>query len=97
MAELDRKIAEAQKVLDSLKAQQAYEEKLAPKYKLARMLHEKLCRYNHTDGCSWFYFVKGAEDDWTDYSHATYLAKAVRMLAAANGNGKVVLDVVEAM
>lgn len=28
-------------------------------YKLATILHDSRCRYNHTDGCSWYY-----EEDW---------------------------------
>lgn len=47
---------------------------------LAIMLHTKLCHDNHTDRCSFYYEIKGIEDDWTAYTHKTYLEKADNML-----------------
>lgn len=37
------------------------QDKRAPLFKLADVLHDVLCQANHTDGCSWFY---GKEDDY---------------------------------
>lgn len=42
---------------------------------LAIKLHEKLCRLNHTDGCSWFY-----EQTWDGGRHQRYLEKAKNIL-----------------
>lgn len=28
---------------------------LTPERRLAEKLHERLCHWNHTDGCGWFY------------------------------------------
>ena len=42
---------------------------------LAEFLHKSTCRWNHTDGCGWYY-----RDDWTDYEHKKYLAIAERLL-----------------
>ena len=39
---------------------------------LADKLHEHLCRWNHGDACNWYY----APDDWSEYNHKVYLAKA---------------------
>lgn len=45
---------------------------------LAEAMHGKMCRHNHTDGCSWFY------DDWgklpLDYSRKEYYEKALKVL-----------------
>jgi hypothetical protein len=38
---------------------------------VAELLHSKMCKYNHTDACGWFY-DKG---DWTEYSRVCYLKR----------------------
>lgn len=43
----------------------------------AEILHENLCKHNHTDGCGWFY----DNGDWTEYSRKIYLEMARRLLA----------------
>lgn len=50
--------------------------KLAPEQQIAIMLHEKLCHWNHIDGCGWHYEVKKDGHDWNGYAHADYLKKA---------------------
>lgn len=51
---------------------------------IARLLHKKLCHYNHTDQCGWYYntVYDGLADDWTSYSHKEYLEKANRLIEA---------------
>lgn len=51
---------------------------------IARLLHKKLCHYNHTDQCGWYYSTvyDGLADDWTSYSHKEYLEKANRLIEA---------------
>ena len=51
---------------------------------IARLLHKKLCHYNHTDQCGWYYstLYDGLADDWTSYSHKEYLEKANRLIEA---------------
>lgn len=53
-------------------------------HEIARLLHKKLCHYNHTDQCGWYYSTvyDGLADDWTSYSHKEYLEKANRLIEA---------------
>ena len=48
-------------------------------YRLARELHALLCRWNHTDGCGWFYEFKDKQDVWTGDAHYRYLTRARRL------------------
>lgn len=36
---------------------------------LAVVLHDAYCRYNHTDGCGWFYEIRNGKTDWTGWAH----------------------------
>lgn len=58
---------------------------------VANALHEKMCRWNHTDGCSYHY------EKWSNPGHAKskYLKKAQAMLAKADV--KTVLALIEEM
>lgn len=47
---------------------------------LAELMHKKSCRYNHTDGCGWFY----DRGDWTEYSRGEYLGKAKALLSVVD-------------
>lgn len=53
-------------------------------HNIARLLHERLCRYDHTESCGWYYHTvyDGLADDWTSYSHREYLEKANRLIEA---------------
>lgn len=64
---------------------------------LAIWLHGELCKHNHTDGCGWFYEVKGLIDDWSGHEHKMYLQKADNALAAANNNIDMVKNIVTAV
>lgn len=49
--------------------------------RLAEELHAMLCRWDHTEGCSWFYEVSGAQKGWDGgYSHVEYLKRAQKVL-----------------
>jgi hypothetical protein len=76
----ERELAEAEQALAErkLKLAQAKENliSLSPTHQLAISLHDKLCTWNHTDGCSWMYAVRDGVHDWGDYSHEKYLQKA---------------------
>ena len=43
--------------------------------KLAIILHDNFCRYNHADECFWFY-----EDSWEEPEHSVYHTRALRIL-----------------
>jgi len=49
---------------------------ITPEHELATLLHEALCRWNHTDGCGWYY-----QDNWEDSVHQRYLKVAEKILA----------------
>lgn len=52
------------------------EAELVPEDKqFAEELHAKMCRWNHTDGCGWFWV-----NDWNDRTHKEWLDKARRLL-----------------
>lgn len=68
--ELKKELAELEKTVAAFDA-------LDPEQKLAISLHETLCRWNHTDGCSWFYEMHpGNIDNWDGCAHTEYLLKA---------------------
>jgi hypothetical protein len=45
--------------------------------KLAILIHDHSCGYNHTDGCGWMYEMKNGLHDWNHgEAHYPYLEKA---------------------
>ena len=62
LAELEQKLEEAKTEPDDIR--------------LARELHGLLCKWNHMDGCGWFYESKNKKEDWTGHEHDLYLGKA---------------------
>ena len=47
--------------------------------KLAEMLHAVLCKYNHADGCAWYYEKNKNQHDWTAHTHDRWYQHAVRV------------------
>ena len=45
-------------------------------HRLAILLHDALCRWNHTDGCGWFYEVQEDIHDWRKRDHQVWLKKS---------------------
>ena len=49
---------------------------------IAEIIHERMCHWNHTDGCAWYY------DTWEDEklrgSRQTYFEKAESILAVVS-------------
>lgn len=80
MKKLEAEIAEKQQKLEELKEQHRLEALQAPEFKLAILLHDMTCKWNHTDGCSWYYEMvkhsKGEEHNWTGWAHDQFLRKA---------------------
>lgn len=54
-------------------------------YKLATELHDQFCRYNHTDGCSWYYEEGWYNDDpnnvkkWNETEHSNWFKMATKV------------------
>ena len=49
--------------------------------KLAITIHEKMCRWNHTDGCSWYYEIPRGVPDWSGHAHSKYWNIAAQLLS----------------
>ena len=45
--------------------------------RMAMLMHERLCRENHTDMCSW-----GYEETWVSYIKSKYLGAARKAISA---------------
>jgi len=50
-----------------------------PLQKLAIELHSIHCRWNHTDGCGWFYEICDGSHTWTSASHLGYYKDAEKL------------------
>jgi hypothetical protein len=74
--DIDAEIQEAEQKLAKLKEERKSFEGLSEEQKLAELIHESQCRWNHTDGCSWYY------EKWGDpgYAKKEYLQKANNIL-----------------
>lgn len=73
-----KKIAELEEKLAQLKSEQEEYDLLSEDKKLAEFIHQQTCRFNHTDGCGWYY------ESWRQPSststRAGYLKKATNIL-----------------
>ncbi len=69
IAELEAKLAEKKK-------EKAKFDAMPERQRLAEIIHEKQCTWNHTDGCGWYY------ESWEKpgYSRNEYLEKADKLL-----------------
>jgi len=74
--DIDEKIKELEKEIEELKEQKRWFNGLPQAQKIAELLHEKQCHWNHTDGCGWYY------ENWHNpgYARKEYLKKAEAML-----------------
>ena len=52
---IDEKISQLEAEIEKLNKEKLVYEALIPEERLAELLHEKICKYNHMDGCSWYY------------------------------------------
>jgi hypothetical protein len=79
--EIDRMIAEHERDLQVLKERKKEYLEMdvisdTPAGKLAIALHEKMCKNDHTEYCSWYYFARDGKHDWSEFAHNQYLTKA---------------------
>ena len=75
--QLKTKIEEYQKDIQLLEAKIAADALESPDKKLAVVLHDLLCRGNHTDQCGWHYEQDSTKSSrWDHYDNARYLKKA---------------------
>lgn len=79
VTEIAAEIARRKQELAELETQLEVAKTEPDDYRLARELHTLLCKWNHTDGCGWYYEFKDKQEDWTGYAHDRYLTKARRL------------------
>lgn len=79
MTSLQEQIKQKEAELAELKLRIEQEQKLSDDEKLAIQLHDILCTWNHTDGCSWHYELNNNVHDWNGHAHKEYLRKAVKL------------------
>lgn len=67
--ELEDELADLEEAESALRAE-------SDTAKIAIALHEKMCRYNNTDGCGWLYEIKGNTHNWDGNAHASWFRRA---------------------
>lgn len=97
--DFDAEIAEHQRAIKELDAERAAFGAMTEDQQLAMSLHDAFCRWNHTDGCGWFYEVHKGIDDWDGHSHARWLTnvKAVRAQLPADYTNETIIKVVRSV
>jgi hypothetical protein len=71
---------------------------------LAEIMHDKLCRWNHTDGCPWLYeqdySTKHPDVDvWDQYVHRNFLESAKKLVEKLEGevDRETIIKVIKAL
>lgn len=80
--DIEEKIVKLKSEIESLERQKADIKVLPFNKKLATVLHDKLCHWNHTDGCEWHYGNSNNDREWT-FQHSArrkYLEMADNVL-----------------
>lgn len=76
-ADLERKLAEVEANIEASTNQDLTT--------IAEFIHSMQCRYNHTDGCGWYYEQDYNKNDaakiWSQSAHLSYLRKAKKLMA----------------
>lgn len=78
--DVERRIAELEGELRDAKAWKKQLEDLPEPKRLATLLHEKFCTWNHTDGCAWEYEFKDRNPDWGGRAHKRWLGNALKLM-----------------
>jgi len=73
--DLAKELREHTEKIERIKAKQE-EESLIPLREIAERMHNCLCPFNHTDGCSWGY----EGDNWMSSAHKEWLDKVKRLV-----------------
>ena len=89
--ELNRLEAELRERRELVRRARQEMDTLTPTHHLAILLHDRLCKWNHTDGCGWHYFVRDGVHDWNEHAHQEYLRRANRVMQRL-GQGPVTQD-----
>jgi len=95
MDKLQQEIEEKRSQLQKLQDEQKNIQLSGPEYVLAVELHEKLCHWNHADGCGWYYEIHDGVHDWNGSAHKSYLRKAQTIFITTGMDLDDVLRVIE--
>jgi len=77
----EKEIQELQTKIDKLNKEKQLLLGLSPEKRVAELIHERLCSWNHTDGCAWFY---ENWDDFNDFDGKKHMAKGKYYKMAGN-------------
>jgi hypothetical protein len=82
ISKIDQKIADLQRDIEHLIAEKEKYVGLSLSQRIAEVIHEKTCNYNHTDGCGWYYGSwKNPRDEHIRYHNkAIFLLKLIELL-----------------
>ena len=80
---LEKEILSLGQKLSAAKQKRRELDALDPDKRLAVFLHEKFCRINHTDGCSWSY--ESGDAAWNGHAHSSWLKHAQEVSSAMKG------------
>lgn len=97
IAELEREIAEKTEVL--MRLRKSSEAPDPTQREVADLLHSLLCKWNHTDGCGWYYNTdQSAYLDEKNYNQGRYYKLAGKLLKERDADTvlttlKLILDI----
>jgi hypothetical protein len=82
LKEIDASVTKLQREIDKLQKERQAILDLPLDQILATELHTKNCRWNHTDQCSWYYFMKDGVPTFDNCAtQIEYLKKAQAMIS----------------
>jgi len=73
LAEMERQLKQRRELLKTAKREL---DTSTPTHHLAIAMHQRLCRWNHTDGCLWHYEIEKGIHDWSGHDHQRWLRHA---------------------
>ena len=80
--ELDSAIERLENQLEAVRAQKkATLTSMSREQLLADILHSLFCKWDHTEGCAWFYEMPKGQHDWSGHAHSRYLNTAHKVVA----------------
>lgn len=97
--ETDLEIIRLEAALAEALARKSAEQPDTAEQELATALHESMCTWNHTDGCSWLYETSPSfpTPTWESYAHKQYLIKARRAMQANGGSADGIVAIFKAV
>jgi hypothetical protein len=79
--DIQKEIKNLEKKLEAERAKLTELNNLPLERKIAVYMHERMCTWNHTDGCGWYYHSNLDEKDWKNGERKMWLDRANKLLA----------------